>query len=71
MINDKHTMGIRRNDDVKYIGGGGNVQLTKNTRENIELGKYNRYGILVPHNNGNVKLTGVDGKQVSSPKSQK
>ena len=58
-------MGSCRNDDAKYIEGGGNDHLTKNTRGNMDLSKYNWYRILVPHNNGNVKLTGVDGEQAS------
>ena len=31
--------------------------------ENLELSKYTRYIVLVPHNNGNINLTGVDGEQ--------
>ena len=31
--------------------------------ENMELSKYTQYRILVPHNDGNVNLTGVDGEQ--------
>ena len=36
--------------------------------ENMELSKYTRYRILVPQNNGIVKLTGVDGEQVRPQK---
>ena len=36
--------------------------------ENMELSKYTWYRILVPHDNGNVKLTGVDGEQVRPQK---
>ena len=49
--------------NTKYTEGVGNDHLTKNIRENMELSKYTRYRILVPHNNGNVKLTGLDGEQ--------
>ena len=54
-------MGSRRNDEAKYTEGGGNEHLTKNIYENQDLSKCTRYRILVLHNNGNVKLTGVDG----------
>ena len=37
---------------------------------NLDLIKYTRYRILVPHNNGNVKLTGVDGDKVRPNKSK-
>ena len=38
--------------------------------ENMELGKYTRYRILVPHNNVNIKLTGVDVEQARPHKLQ-
>ena len=63
-------MGSRRNDDAKYTEGGDNDHITKNLRKNIELSKYNRYKVLVPHNNEHVKITGVDGEQVRPHKSQ-
>ena len=37
---------------------------------NLELSKHTRYRILVPRNNGNVKLTGVYGEQARPHKSQ-
>ena len=54
-------MGTRRNDDAKYTEGGGNNHLNKNICKNMDLSKYTRYKILVPHHNGNVNLTGVYG----------
>ena len=63
-------MGSRRNDDAKYTESGGNDHLTKDTCKNMELSKYTRYRILVPHNNGNVKLTGVHGEQARPHKYQ-
>ena len=33
IINQKPTVGSRRNDDNKYIEGGGNDHFTKNIRE--------------------------------------
>ena len=30
----------------------------------MELSKYTRYTILVPHHNGNIKLTGLHGERV-------
>ena len=63
-------MGSRRNDDAKNIEGNGNDHLTKNICENIELIKYTEYRILVPHNNGNIKLAGVDGEQARPHKLQ-
>ena len=44
--------------------------LSKINVENMELSKYTQYIILVPHNSGNVKLTGVDGEQTRPHKSQ-
>ena len=69
-INQKPPVGSRHNDNAKYTEGGGNYHLTKNIRENMELSKYSWYGILVPHNNGNFNLTGVDGDQVRPHKLQ-
>ena len=63
-------MGSRSNDEYKYTEGGDNNHLTKNIHENLELSKYNQYIILVPHNNGNVKLTRVDWEQVRPHKLQ-
>ena len=60
-------MGSLRNDDAKYTEGGGNDHLINNIYvKHMELSKYTRYIILVPHNNGNVKFTVVHGKQVSN-----
>ena len=39
------------------------TNLSKIYVENLELSKYPWYRILVPHNNGNIKLTGVYGKK--------
>ena len=38
--------------------------------KNLELSKYTRYRILIPYDNINVHLTGVNGKKVSPHKSQ-
>ena len=38
--------------------------------KNMELSKYNQYRILIPHNNGNVNLTGVGGGQARPRKLQ-
>ena len=70
IIDQKPPEGSRRNNDAKYTEGGGNNCLTKNICENLELSKYIWYIILVPHNNGNFKLTEVDGEQLSPYKSQ-
>ena len=60
IINHKPPVGRCCNDDAKYTEGGGNEYRIKNIRENMELSKYTGYSILVPHKNGNFKLTGVD-----------
>ena len=69
-MNQNPPVGSRRNDSAKYTEGGGNNHLTKNLRENLDLIKYTQYRILVPHNNINFNLTGVDEDQVSPHKSQ-
>ena len=39
--------------------------------ETLEVSKYTQYRILVPHNNGNFKLTGLEEDQARPHKSQK
>ena len=70
MINHKLLSESCCNDKSKYIEGVGNDHLIKNICENMELSKYTQYRILGPHNNGNVKLTGVDGEQATPQKIQ-
>ena len=70
IINHEPPVGSLCKYNTKYTEGVGNDHLTKNIRENMELSKYSWYGILVPHNNGNFKLTGVDGDQVRPHKLQ-
>ena len=56
ILKQKPPVESRCNHDAKYTEGGGNHHLTKNICTNMELIKYTQYRILVPHNNGNVKL---------------
>ena len=69
IINQKLPVGGSRNDDAKYTEGGGDDHLIY--METMELSKYTLYRILVPHNNGNANLTGVERKQVRPHKSQR
>ena len=70
IINQKPLVGSRLNYNTKYKEGGCDDHLTKIYVENLDLSKYTQYRILVPQNNGNVKLILLDGVQARPHKSQ-
>ena len=68
IINQRPPVGSCCNDEAKYTEDSGKNHLTKNIRKNMEVSKYTQCRILVPHNNVNANITGVNAEKVSPHK---